>query len=37
MWVQHHNGIFVFSDEGKTFDEIFGVEPPTLSECEPRG
>jgi hypothetical protein len=37
MWVQHHNGIFVFSDEGKTFDEIFGVEPPTLSKCEPRG
>jgi hypothetical protein len=37
MWVQHHNGIFVSSDDGKTFDEIFGVEPPTLSECEPRG
>jgi hypothetical protein len=23
MWVQHHNGIYVSSDEGKTFDEIF--------------
>jgi hypothetical protein len=22
MWVQHHNGIFVSSDEGKTFSEI---------------
>jgi hypothetical protein len=27
MWVQHHNGIFVSSDEGKTFTEITGVEP----------
>lgn len=27
MWVQHHNGIFVSSDEGKTFAEIDGVEP----------
>jgi photosystem II stability/assembly factor-like uncharacterized protein len=27
MWVQHHNGIFVSSDEGKTFSEITGVEP----------
>src|SRR5262249_25133446 len=27
MWVQHHNGIFVSSDEGKTFAEITGVEP----------
>jgi hypothetical protein len=27
MWVQHHNGIFVSSDEGKTFSEIKGVEP----------
>ncbi len=27
MWVQHHNGIFVSSDEGKTFTEIKGVEP----------
>jgi hypothetical protein len=27
MWVQHHNGIFVSSDEGKTFNEITGVEP----------
>jgi hypothetical protein len=26
MWVQHHNGIFVSSDEGKTFTEITGVE-----------
>jgi hypothetical protein len=30
MWVQHHNGIFVSSDEGKTFNEISGVEPPTF-------
>jgi photosystem II stability/assembly factor-like uncharacterized protein len=27
MWVQHHNGIFVSSDEGRTFSEITGVEP----------
>jgi hypothetical protein len=27
MWVQHHNGIFVSSDEGKTFTEIGDVEP----------
>jgi hypothetical protein len=27
MWVQHHNGIFVSSDEGKTFTEIAGVQP----------
>jgi hypothetical protein len=27
MWVQHHNGIFVSSDEAKTFSEIKGVEP----------
>lgn len=27
MWIQHHNGIFVSSDEGKTFTEIAGVEP----------
>jgi hypothetical protein len=27
MWVQHHNGIFVSSDEGKNFSEIAGVEP----------
>ena len=27
MWVQHHNGIFVSSDEGKTFTEIKEVEP----------
>jgi hypothetical protein len=27
MWVQHHNGIFVSSDEGRTFDEIADVEP----------
>jgi hypothetical protein len=30
MWVQHHNGIFVSSDEGKTFSEISGVEPSTF-------
>jgi hypothetical protein len=27
MWVQHHNGIFVSSDEGRTFREITCVEP----------
>ena len=27
MWVQHHNGIFVSSDEGRTFTEIKNVEP----------
>ena len=27
MWVQHHNGIFVSSDAGRTFSEITGVEP----------
>jgi hypothetical protein len=27
MWVQHHNGIFVSSDEGRTFTEITEVEP----------
>ena len=27
MWVQHHNGIFVSSDEGRTFREITGVAP----------
>jgi hypothetical protein len=27
MWVQHHNGIFVSSDEGRTFTEVKGVEP----------
>jgi len=27
MWVQHHNGIFVSSDEGQTFTEVTGVEP----------
>jgi photosystem II stability/assembly factor-like uncharacterized protein len=30
MWVQHHNGIFVSSDEGETFSEITGVEPSTF-------
>jgi hypothetical protein len=30
MWVQHHNGIFVSSDEGKSFTEIAGVEPSTF-------
>jgi hypothetical protein len=30
MWVQHHNGIFVSSDEGKTFTEITNVEPSTF-------
>jgi len=27
MWVQHHNGIFVSSDEGRTFTEIANVQP----------
>lgn len=27
MWVQHHNGIFVSSDEGQSFTEIADVEP----------
>jgi hypothetical protein len=27
MWVQHHNGIFVSSDEAATFAEIADVEP----------
>jgi hypothetical protein len=27
MWVQHHNGIFVSSDEGRSFTEITNVEP----------
>lgn len=30
MWVQHHNGIFISSDEGRTFTEITGVEPSTF-------
>jgi photosystem II stability/assembly factor-like uncharacterized protein len=30
MWVQHHNGIFVSSDFGRTFAEIVGVEPSTF-------
>ncbi|MBK8173925.1 MAG: exo-alpha-sialidase [Rhodospirillales bacterium] len=30
MWVQHHNGIFVSSDEGRTFSEIKGIEPSTF-------
>jgi hypothetical protein len=30
MWVQHHNGIFVSSDKGKTFSEIVGVRPSTF-------
>ncbi|MGE0221972.1 MAG: hypothetical protein AB7F35_07955 [Acetobacteraceae bacterium] len=27
MWVQHHNGIFVSSDEGQNFTEITDVQP----------
>lgn len=27
MWVQHHNGIFISDDEGRTFREITGVHP----------
>jgi photosystem II stability/assembly factor-like uncharacterized protein len=30
MWVQHHNGIFVSSDEGRTFTEIKDVNPSTF-------
>ncbi len=30
MYVQHHNGIFISSDEGRTFTEITGVEPSTF-------
>jgi hypothetical protein len=30
MWVQHHNGIFVSSDEGRNFREITGVDPSTF-------
>lgn len=30
MWVQHHNGIFVSSDAGRTFSEITDVEPSTF-------
>jgi len=30
MWVQHHNGIFISSDEGRTFKEITGVEPSSF-------
>jgi len=30
MWVQHHNGIFVSSDEARTFTEIADVEPSTF-------
>jgi hypothetical protein len=30
MWVQHHNGIFVSSDEGRNFKEIAGVDPSTF-------
>ena len=27
MWVQHHNGIFVSSDEGRNFSELTDVKP----------
>ncbi len=27
MWIQHHNGIFISSDEGATFTEITDVQP----------
>jgi hypothetical protein len=30
MWVQHHNGIFVSSDEGRTFSEITDIAPSTF-------
>ena len=30
LWVQHHNGIFVSSDEGRTFTEILSKNPSTF-------
>lgn len=30
MWVQHHNGIFVSSDEGKNFNELTDVPPSSF-------
>ena len=30
MWVRHHNGIFISSDEGRAFSEITGVGPFTF-------
>jgi hypothetical protein len=27
LWVQHHNGVFVSSDEARTFTEIANIEP----------
>jgi hypothetical protein len=30
MWVQHHNGIFISSDEGRLFAEVTGVKPSTF-------
>jgi hypothetical protein len=30
MWVQHHNGIFVSSDEGRNFTEIMSAGPSTF-------
>ena len=30
MWVQHHNGIFVSDDEGRTFREIMQAGPSTF-------
>jgi hypothetical protein len=30
MWVQHHNGIFISSDEGRNFKEITDVGPSTF-------
>lgn len=27
MWVQHHNGIFISNDEGRTFTEITNAQP----------
>lgn len=30
MWVQHHNGIFVSSDEGRSFTEIHEAGPSTF-------
>lgn len=30
MWIQHHNGIFISDDAGRSFREIRGVEPSTF-------
>ena len=30
LWVQHHNGIFRSTDDGRTFGEFFDVQPTTF-------